>query len=343
MTDGYVAESVHADHSWLEKVKEDIIDPQRRIIDPHHHLWERSRSRYLLEEFWEDTSSGHAVEKTVFIECHTNYHADGPEHLRSLGETAFARDQAVESRSGEAGRAEIAGIVAHADLRHPSLDEILEAHEDTAEGLLRGFRQAGAHEANADYLFIKPRQPAGLYLDEKFQRGVRQLSQRGLTYDTWHYHHQNRDFMKLLAAAPDTQIILDHFGTPLGVGPYAGHREEIYQQWRRDIAELARYDNLVLKLGGLAMPDNGFGWNRRDEPPTSDEFVAEQRRYYLHAIDCFGPERCMFESNFPVDKWSLSYHVLWNGLKKMVADFSEAEKDTLFYRTAARIYRLGED
>src|SRR5690606_9621958 len=149
-------------------------------IDPHHHLWERSRSRYVLEDLWEDTGSGHAVEKTVFIECHTNYRSDGPEHLRSLGETAFARDQAFQSRPGKAGQPEIAGIVAYAELRHPDLDEILEAHEDTAEGLLRGFRQAGVHEANTDYLFIKPREPAGLYLDGKFQRGVRQLGQRGL-------------------------------------------------------------------------------------------------------------------------------------------------------------------
>lgn len=331
---------VHADHSWLLKVQEEIIEPERPIIDPHHHLWERSRSRYVLEDFWEDTGSGHAIEKTVFIECHTNYRKDGPEHLRCLGETAFARDQALRSRPGKPGRPEIAGIVAYADLRHLQLDEVLEAHEDVAEGLLRGIRHAGAHEPNGDYLFINPREPAGLYLDEQFQRGLRQLGQRGLSYDTWHYHHQNRDFMKALAAAPDTRIILDHFGTPLGVGPHADYREEIYRQWKRDIAELARFDNLVLKLGGLAMPDNGFGWNLRDEPPTSDEFIAAQRRYYLHAIDCFGPERCMFESNFPVDKWSLSYHVLWNGFKKMVADFSESEKDSLFYKTAERIYRL---
>lgn len=337
MTNAYSPERVHADHSWLHKVQEEIIDPERPIIDPHHHLWERSNSRYLLEDFWEDTGSGHAIAKTVFIECYTNYRSDGPEHLRSLGETAFARDQALQSRSGST---EIGGIVAYADLRHSRLDEIVDAHVDTAEGLLRGFRQAGAHEPQNDFLFIKPRQPAGLYLDADFQRGVRFLGQRGLTYDTWHYHHQNHDFMKLVAAAPDTLIILDHFGTPLGVGPYADRREEIYEQWKRDIEALARFDNLVLKLGGLAMPDNGFGWNRGDTPPSSDEFVAAQRRYYLHALDCFGPERCMFESNFPVDKWSLSYHVLWNGLKKMVADFSDSEKDSLFYQTAARVYRL---
>ena len=203
MTNAHVAERVHEDPQWLEAVKEEIIEPERRIIDPHHHLWERSRNSYMVEELWEDTGSGHAVEKTIFIECHTNYRTDGPEHLRSLGETAFARDQAMQSRSGGKGKAQIAGIVAHTDLRRDDLQSLLDAHEETAEGLLRGIRQAGAYEKQTDFLFIKPRQPAGLYLDSDFQRGVRQLGQRGLSYDTWHYHHQNRDFAKLAAAAPD--------------------------------------------------------------------------------------------------------------------------------------------
>ena len=95
-----------------------------------------------------------------------------------------------------------------------------------------------------------------------------------------------------------------------------------------------------MKIGGMAMPDNGFGWNNRDKPATSDEFVEAQRPYYLHAIDCFGPERCMMESNFPVDRMSLSYHVLYNGLKKIVADFSDDEKDQMFYRTAESVYTV---
>jgi len=333
---------VHEDHSWLEAVKEEIIDPERPIIDPHHHLWSRRdrRQDYLLEQLWEDTSSGHNIVKTVFIECHSNYRKDGPEHLRPVGETEFVAEQARASRVGE-GKAEIAGIVAFADLRDLNrLDEVLEAHQEAADGLFRGIRQAGAFEGEEDYLFIKPRQPAGLYLDRDFQRGVAQLGRLGFSYDTWHYHHQNRDFIKLAQAAPDTRIVLDHFGTPLGVGPYAQQREEIFKQWKEDIARIARCENVVAKLGGLAMPDNGFGWNLRECPPSSDEFLDAQRRYYLHTIDCFGPERCRFESNCPVDKWSLSYHVVWNAFKKLVADFSEAEKSQLFYGTAARVYRL---
>ncbi|MCW8194268.1 amidohydrolase family protein [Proteobacteria bacterium 005FR1] len=331
---------IHDDHDWLRSVQEDIIEPERPIIDPHHHLWRRRRGQeYLLEDLWEDTGSGHNIRKTVFIECHASYRKDGPEHLRPVGETEFVAEMARASR--KSGKAEIAAIVAFADLRQQSLlDEVLEAHAEASEGTFRGIRQAGAFEGEEDYLFIKPRQPKGIYLEKDFQRGVARLGQLGYTYDTWHYHHQNRDFIKLAQSAPDTMIVLDHFGTPLGVGPYANEREEIYQQWKQDIAAIAKCENVFAKLGGLAMPDNGFGWNLRDTPPTSDEFVAAQRRYYLHALDCFGPERCMFESNFPVDKWSLSYHVVWNGFKKMVADFSEAEKSKLFYETAAKVYRI---
>ncbi len=162
----------------------------------------------------------------------------------------------------------------------------------------------------------------------------------GLTYETWHYHYQNQAFAQLAGSVPDTVMILDHFGTPLGVGPYADRREEIFEQWKKDIADIARCENVVAKIGGMAMPDNGFGWHQRATPPTSDEFVAAQKRYYLHTIECFGPDRCMFESNFPVDKQSLSYRTLWNAFKKIAAGFSADEKAALFRGTARRVYRL---
>jgi predicted TIM-barrel fold metal-dependent hydrolase len=169
---------------------------------------------------------------------------------------------------------------------------------------------------------------------------VRFLGQRGYTYESWHYHMQLGEFRILARSAPETTMILDHFGTPLGHGAYAAQREAIFAQWQKDMAALAQCPNIYAKLGGLAMPDNGFGWHEAEKPATSDELVAAQKRYYLHAIDCFGPERCMFESNFPVDKLSISYAVLWNALKKMVADFSEHEKEALFYGTAAKVYQL---
>ncbi|MBQ76471.1 MAG: amidohydrolase [Gammaproteobacteria bacterium] len=326
---------------WLNLVEEEIIDAQRPIIDPHHHLWKQpAGSDYLLENLWEDTGSGHNVVKTVFVECFAEYRTEGPNHLKSLGETEFVSEQADASEADN-GNATIAAIVGHTNLtRGEQTREPLEAHIELGRGKFRGVRHAGARDPHPEALMIAGRGPEGLYQMAEFREGLKVLADMGLTYDTWHYHHQNRDFADLARACPDTQMILDHFGTPLGVGPYEGQREEIFEQWKKDIAEIARCENVVAKIGGLAMPDNGFGWHNRDTPATSDEFVSAQKRYYLHTIECFGPDRCMMESNFPVDKYSISYPVLYNGLKKIVADFSEDEKDAMFYGTAARVYSI---
>ena len=330
----------HSDE-WYAAVTEETIDPERRIIDAHHHLWETPRrlGAYMLEDLWADTESGHGIEKTVFIECRSGYREDGPEHLKPVGETEFVARIAEESSARE-GAATIAGIVGHADLRlAEGVEEVLQAHEEAGRGLFRGIRHAGPQDTTGTLSNPGRGRPCP-YGEKDFRAGMRRLGELGYTYDTWHFHHQNRDYAALARAVPETTMILDHFGTPLGVGHYAGKQEEIFAEWREDIAAIAECPNVVAKLGGLAMPDNGFGWDKRETPPTSDEFAEAQRRYYLHTIDCFGPSRCMFESNFPVDKMSISYHVLWNGLKKIVRDFSEDEKQAMFYGTAARVYRL---
>lgn len=326
---------------WLDQVKEEILEANRPIVDPHHHLWERPGNSYVLKDLWADTGSGHNIIKTVFIECRAGYRTDGPEHLFPIGETEFVTGIAAKSAKGGKGKARIAGIVAHADLTlGDKVEEVLQAHEQAGQGLFKGIRHAGARDKNREALSIPGRAPEGLYSLDDFRQGMKVLGRLGLTYDTWHYHHQNRDFTDLARAVPETTMILDHFGTPLGVGPYQGRREEIFVQWKKDIAEIAKCENVIAKLGGLAMPDNGFGWNTRETPPSSDEFLEAQKRYYMHTLDCFGPERCMFESNFPVDKRSLSYPVLYNAFKKMVAGFSEDDKDALFRGTATRVYRL---
>jgi L-fuconolactonase len=330
--------------TWRAQVTEDIIDPERPIVDPHHHLgsgWKMKIPDYLLEDLWGDTGSGHKIEKTVFIECGTNYRETGPDHLKPVGETEFVADIAVQSASAISDKAVIAGIVSHADLTlGEALDEVLEAHEAAGKSLFRGLRHAGAHHPHPEEAFIAGKHPSGLFLDEAFQAGVRLLGQRGYTYESWHYHTQLRDFYTLAKAAPETTIILDHFGTPLGTKSFRKQREAIFQQWQADIVTLAECPNVYAKLGGLAMPDNGFGWHEAAKPATSDELVAAQKRYYLYTIECFGVDRCMFESNFPVDKLSISYAVLWNAFKKIVANFSEDEKHALFYGTAAKLYRL---
>lgn len=320
---------------------ESIVEPDRRIIDPHHHLWRGSRlgGDYLLEDLHGDTGSGHHIVKTVFVECGAEYRQDGPEHMRPLGETEFVVEQARLSENS--GGAVIVGIVGRADLQlADGVREVLEAHLEIGDGRFRGIRHAGARDPHPEALMIAGRAPEGLYADPGYREGMKVLGEMDLTFDTWHYHHQNPAFAELARACPDTRMILDHFGTPLGVGPYAGKREEIFEQWKKDIAEIASCDNVIAKIGGMAMPDNGFGWHDRETPVSSDEFVEAQRAYYLHTIECFGVERCMMESNFPVDKMSISYRTLYNGLKKIVSDFSDSEKDSLFYGTAERVYRL---
>ena len=326
---------------WRALVQEEIVEPDRRIVDPHHHLWKTAANwgTYELEDLWKDTESGHNIEKTVFIDCHSSYRTDGPDHLKPIGETEYVAEVAAESAAKE-GTATISAIVSHANMTlGEEVAEVLEAHEEAGNGLFRGIRHAGPSDDTGTLTNAGSPRPCP-YTKKDFQTGVRKLGSMGYTYDTWHFYRQNQEYLQLAKSAPDTVMILDHFGTPLGVGAYAGRQEEIFEQWSKDIAAIAECPNVNAKLGGMAMPDNGFGWDKNERPPTSDEFVEAQRPYYLHTIECFGPERCMFESNFPVDKLSISYHVLWNGLKKIVADFSEDEKDQMFYGTAARVYKL---
>lgn len=321
---------------WHAQVVEEVLEPDLEIVDPHHHLWpEGGALPYGLDGLLSDTSAGHDIVQTVFIECHAAYRDGGPPEFAPVGETEFVAEAA---KSGPPNP--ISGIVAHADLRLSNLDEVLDAHEAASGGLFRGIRDALAHAEHPEVLMIPGRADADLYLDSAFRAGVRRLGERGLSYDTWHYHYQNREFLELAQAVPETVMVLDHFGTPLGVGPYESKREEIFEQWQKDITAIASCENVVAKLGGLAMPDNGFGWHTASRPPSSDEFLAEQERYYLHTIEAFGPERCMFESNFPVDRFSLSYCVVWNAFKKLTVDFSKTERAAMFAGTARRIYRL---
>jgi predicted TIM-barrel fold metal-dependent hydrolase len=328
--------------AWLNQSREEILDPAREIIDPHHHLWRHSGlPEYLLADLWEDTQSGHNIVKTVFMECGAEYRQSGPGHLKAVGETEFVR--AAAAASAVPGKAEIAGIVAHADLDMDQglLKETLQAHETAGNGLFKGIRHGGAHDPGKNLRWMNATPHADLFSRDRFRRGVALLGDLGYSYDSWHYHFQNDAFTDLAIACSGTTIVLDHFGTPCGVGDFAGDMAAVFDQWKAGISRMAQCPNVVVKIGGLAMPVNGFGWHKQDRPPTSDEVVAAHRDYYLHTIDAFGPSRCMFESNFPVDKRSLSYDVYWNAMKKIAEGFSAEEQHALFYGTAERIYRLG--
>jgi predicted TIM-barrel fold metal-dependent hydrolase len=320
---------------------EEVLEPALPICDPHHHLWDHPGRRYLLDELLGDTGSGHDVRATVFVECLSMYRADGPVPLRPVGETEFVNGIAAMSASGRYGPTRVAaGIVAFADLGlGDGVAVVLDAHM-AASPRFRGIRHASAWDASEAIRNAHTKPPPGLLGDAGFRRGFAELARRGLTFDAWLYHPQLPELTDLARAFPDTTIVLDHFGGPLGIGPYQGRRAEVFAAWRGAIRALAECPNVVAKLGGLVMPLNGFGFHKRERPPTSAELAEATREWYLHTIDCFGVGRCMFESNFPVDKVSASYRVLWNSFKLIVATLSTGEKAALFHDTAARVYGL---
>jgi predicted TIM-barrel fold metal-dependent hydrolase len=331
---------------WLALTVEETLEPDLPICDPHHHLWDfrhdRVAPRYLLDEILKDLGSGHNVVSTVFIECGAMYRADGEAAMRPVGETEFANGIAAMSASGLYGPTRVAaGIVGTADLtRGDAVAPVLEAHIAAGGGRFRGIRHGATWDASDAVPNARTNPPPHLFLDPAFRRGFAQLSKYDLSFEGWCYHPQIPDLIDLANAFPDTTIVLDHFGGPLGVGPYAGKRREIFERWRADIAELARRPNVVAKLGGINMEINGFGWHERARPPTSEELLEATRPYYEHTIEQFGVDRCMFESNFPVDMVTCSYNVLWNSFKRLTRNYSAAEKAKLFHDTATRVYRL---
>jgi predicted TIM-barrel fold metal-dependent hydrolase len=320
---------------------EEILEPERPICDPHHHLWDHPGRRYLLDELLADTGSGHNVVATVFVECMSMYRASGPQEIRPVGETEFVNGIAAMSASGGFGSTRVAsGIVSFADLAlGEQVGATLDAHL-AASPRFRGIRHAAGWEASDQVRNSHTNPPPGLLGDARFRRGFAELAPRGLTFDAWLYHPQLPELTELAKAFPDTTIILDHFGGPLGIGPYTGRRAEVFAAWKAAIRALADCPNVVVKLGGLVMPLNGFGFHKREQPIGSVELAEATRDWYLHTIECFGVARCMFESNFPVDKVSVSYRVLWNSFKRLTANFSAAERAALFHDTAVRVYQL---
>jgi L-fuconolactonase len=326
---------------WLARVREEIIEPERPIVDPHHHLFDQSKvfPPYGLEQLRADTR-GHNVVQTIFVECHQHYRNTGPAELAPVGETEWVAGIAANAGKGTQGVPRIGAIIGRADLcLGDRVQAVLEEHLK-ASSLVRGIRDPAAYaEGEGIHKAASVAHPE-MYAEAKFRVGFAHLDPLGLSYDAYNYHTQIRGLTDLARSFSGTTIVLDHVGTPLGVGPFASKREEIFSAWKRDLNELASCPNVFVKLGGLAMPWTGFGWGNAAQPPNSDDVVAAHARYYHHAIDSFGPHRCMFEGNFPVDKLSLSYAVLWNGFKKLAARYSESEKDDLFRGTATRCYGL---
>jgi predicted TIM-barrel fold metal-dependent hydrolase len=257
-----------------------------------------------------------------------------------VGETEFVAAEAARSAASASAGCVIGAIVGHADLRADGIEDVLAAHVEAGDGRFRGIRQVASRDDSPEIHISHTNPPAHLLADPAFRAGLVALGRAGHSFDAWLYHPQLGELVAAAHAAPDTVIVLNHLGGPIGEGPYAGRRAEVLEVWRKGIAELARCENVVLKLGGIGMPIFGLGWEQHEVQPGSEELAAAWGNEIRWCIEQFGVERCMFESNFPVDKRSCSYLVLWNAFKRMVADASPADKAALFHDSAMRAYRM---
>ena len=328
---------------WLAAAREPAMEPDLPICDPHHHLWDRAGGhRYLLSDLLADCAEGHRIESTVFIECRSFYRAGGPAAMRPVGETEFVNGAAAMSASGTYGPTRAcAGIVGHANLSlGAAVEEVLAAHVAAGNGRFRGIRHSASWDDAPEIHNNHTGSPPGVYRDATFREGFAKLAAFGLSFEAWLYHPQLDDVADLARAFPDQPIVLDHVGGPLGAGPYAGRRDAVFADWKAAIGRVAACPNVHVKLGGLGMKICGFSFHQRPRAPSSEELADAWRPYLVTAIEAFGPERAMFESNFPVDKESCGYGNLWNAFKRIASGASADEKAALFHDTAVRFYRL---
>ena len=328
---------------WLSSMREEIIEPDLPIIDPHHHLWDRDW-RYLLDELIGDVGSGHNIRSTVYVQATSMYRASAPSEWQSLGETEFANGVAAMSASGAYGEFRAcAGIVGYVDLMLGDRAAlVLDRHIEAAGSRLKGIRNSSVWDPDPSIVTTRRQPPRGLLADRSFREGFALLEARRLSFDAWLYHPQISELRDLARAFPGATIILDHVGAPLGVGSYANRRAEVFSHWRRDMQALAECPNVNVKLGGLGMPVMGFGFETMAVAPSSEILAEAWRPYFDLCIEVFGTRRCMFESNFPVDKQACSYGIVWNAFKRCASGLSASEKADLFHDTAARVYRLDE-
>jgi predicted TIM-barrel fold metal-dependent hydrolase len=327
---------------WLARVTEPVLEPGLPIVDPHHHLWDRPGWPYMLPDLLADTRSGHNIVTTVFVQCRAFHKATGPEEMRPIGETQFVAGVAAMAESGIYGTTRVCeGIVGHADMLLGSrVEPVLEAHVKAGNGRFRGIRHITAWDPDPVVMNPAYSPPRHALLEPRFQEALRVLGRMGLTFDAWLYHPQIDDLAAAARAVPETRFVLDHVGGPLGIQGYAGRRDAVFADWSAAIRRLAAEPNVFVKLGGLGMRINGFRFEDGADPPTSAALASAWKPYIETCIEAFGAARCMFESNFPVDKGSYGYGVFWNACKLLAKDASAGEKADLFAGTAQRFYRL---
>jgi L-fuconolactonase len=327
---------------WLAARQEEILDPGQRIVDPHHHLWDRPGWRYRLDDILADIRTGHDVRATVLVQARAFHRADGPEELRPVGETQYAAGVAAMCESGIYGDVRVcAGIVGFADLtRGAAAGAVLDAHIAAGNGRFRGIRHIATWDPDPEMLNPAYTPAEDMLGSTGFRAGIAELARRGLSFDAWMYFHQIPKLAALARAFPEVPMVLNHCGGILGIGRYAGMRDEVYATWAANIRDLATCPNVMVKLGGLGMRLPGLGLEGEAIAPSSETLAAAWKPWMTPIIEAFGTDRCMFESNFPVDKGGYGYAAGWNAFKRLAADAGAEEKADLFWRAATRFYRL---
>lgn len=329
---------------WLDLHQEPTIDPDRPIIDSHHHLWDRPHpaGRYLLDEILADVRTGHNICHTVYMEYREMFRAGVGEAEETIGEVEFANGLAAMSASGVYGPERIAsGIISTVNLTlGGAVRDVLVKHKERGGERLRGIRRVAHWDPDPVMMTHEEFRKKGELLAPKFREGFRHLRDLDLTYDTFIYHPQVPDLIDLARAFPDTRIVCDHLAGPIRIRGYGEDPEATFVSWHEQICALAECPNVFMKLGGLGMRFCGFGLDELERPASSEVLAKAWAPHITSAIEAFGPARCMFESNFPPDKATCSYNVMWNAFKRIAAPYSQAEQHDMFYGAAKRFYDL---
>lgn len=324
---------------WLALRTEPALDPAQIIIDSHHHLYHRPGVRYLLDDYLADLDCGHDIRATVAVQARAMLRAGGPPELASLGETEFLNGQAAMSDSGVYGPVRVAAaIVGHVDLTlGDRLRPILERHI-AASGRLRAIRQPLAWDADATLMNPAYGTPKGLTESPAFRQGMALVQDLGLSFEIWAFYPQLTQIAQLARAFPDLPMVVNHLGGVIRAGAYAGR--DIFAKWRQGMVALADCPNVSVKLSGLGMRLSGFGFDDGILPPSSTELAAVWKPWMMTALDLFGPSRCIWGSNFPVDKGSYGYGIGLNAVKLLLAGATEGERNNVFWRNAHRLYNI---
>ena len=331
---------------WLNQHIEDPISPNIPIIDPHHHLWDVGFGRYYIEELLEDiNSSGHNILSTVYIMSSSNtkiYSKNGLEEFKPLKEIEFATSEGRRADLIPNNKVKVnASIVGSVDLTYGNkLQPVLEKAVNISEGRLKGIRMLLASHIDPRISSGAVKSDLGLMLHPNFIDGAKCIQNANLSLDFWIYHTQLNEMEKIARSLPDLTIILNHIGGPIHLGEYEGKQAATHREWRSAMMRLSRIPNINVKLGGLGMAVNGAKFHNNKFPPNSVQLSDVWKPWIYETIDMFGFDRCMFESNFPVDKGSCSYGALWNAFKILAKDMSDDEINKLFSKNAAKIYKI---